>query len=87
MKRILIIAVVAPIAGCSALGSSNVAGDAAACAAALLAAGINNPQGIPQLALSTPACTNLVQDALAAAIKAAQSQVGVAQRNARMVPR
>jgi hypothetical protein len=87
MKRILTLAIIAPIAGCSELGGSGggIAVDAAACAAALVAGGIANPNGIPALALSTPACTNLAKDALDAAIKAAQQQLPVAQRNARMV--
>lgn len=85
MKRILILAPFA-LVGCSAL-SGPIAGDAAACAAALVAGGITNPGGISALALATPACTRLAKDALDAAIAAAQQQVPAAQMNARRMVR
>jgi hypothetical protein len=86
MKRFLILIPVIAVGGCSAI-SSTVSGDAAACAAALVAGGIANPAGIPALALATPACTRLAKDALDAAIAAAQQQVPAAQMNARRMVR
>jgi hypothetical protein len=87
MKRFLTLIPVIAIGGCSAITSGPIAGDAAACAAALVAGGIANPGGISALALSTPACTRLAKDALDAAIAAAQQQVPAAQMNARRIVR
>jgi hypothetical protein len=87
MKRLLTSSPLSPSAGCSTITTGPIAGDAAACAAALVAGGIANPNGIPALALSTPACTRLAKDALDAAIVAAQQQVPAAQVNARRMVR
>jgi hypothetical protein len=86
MKRIILVASIAALSGCSAISATtsggNISADAAACAASLVAGGIIDPAGIPQLALSTPSCVGLAHDVLDAAIKAAQAQAPVAQRNA-----
>lgn len=87
MKRFLILIPVIAISGCSAISTGPIAGDSAACAAALVAGEIANPGGIPALALATPACTRLAKDSLDAAIAAARQQVPAAQMNARRMVR